>query len=145
MSKMNIFYGASWSIELYPEWVSEQDDPCVSIYHPDGVGALQISPFNKDSKIASHDLRDLASDHITEGMDVDTIQAGEFSGITLASFEDEKFLQCWFVVANKTALFVTYNCDKADSELENDAVKKMIASLRYRSAAITKDDVNCIT
>ncbi len=126
MSKMNIFYGASWSIELYPEWVSEQDDPCVSIYHPDGVGALQISPFNKDSKIASHDLRDLASDHITEGMDVDTIQ-------------------CWFVVANKTALFVTYNCDKADSELENDAVKKMIASLRYRSAAITKDDVNCIT
>ncbi len=127
---MNIFEGQSWSIELQDGWVGEHEEDCSTIYHPDGVGALQISAYTKDSEVTDEDLRDHAQDHIQAGAKLAASQFGEFKGYTLAFGVDDEFWQHWYVRAGCTLLFLTYNCAQEDRQRENDVVKTMVASMK---------------
>lgn len=127
---MNTFEGQSWSIELQSGWVGEHDEDCSTIYHPDGVGALQISAYTKDSEVTNEDLKEQAQDHVEAGAKLAESESGDFQGYTLAYGVDGEFWQHWYVCAGCTLLFITYNSDPEDREKEIDIVKKMVASMK---------------
>lgn len=126
---MSIFQETSWAINLLPEWIGEHDEDCSTIYHPEGVGALQISAFSKDGKVTDEDLKDFSKDHIEAGAKLSESNLGDFKGFTLAFGVDDEFWQHWYVAKENTALFITYNCEVVDSEVEIDNIKTMVASL----------------
>lgn len=117
-------------MELLGGWVGEHDEDCSTIYHPNGVGALQVSSYSKDNEITESDLKDLAQDHIESGAQLAAASSGDFNGFTLAFGVDGKFWQYWYVSNKSTALLITYNCNEADIDLEKDIVKSIVASLK---------------
>ena len=127
---MSIFQGTSWIINLLPDWTGEHDEDCSTIYHPEGVGALQISAFSKDGKVTDEDLKDFAQDHIEAGAKLSESNSGDFKGFTLVFVVDNEFWQHWYVAKGNTALFITYNCEAVDREVEIDKIKTMVASLK---------------
>ena len=126
---MGTFKGISWGIELLPEWEGEHDEDCTTIYHPNGVGALQISAYSKDSEVTEEDLKDLANEHIEAEAKLSPANSGEFKGFTCAFGVENEFWQYWYVSSGNTALLITYNCEAQDREYEIDKIKGMVASL----------------
>ena len=127
---MSIFQGISWKVTLLPEWIGKHDEECSTIYHPNGVGALQISSYSKNCDVTDSDLRDLAHEHIESGAKLAEADSGEFRGFTLAFGVDGEFWQYWYIANGSIALLVTYNCNEADLGPERDQVKKIVASLQ---------------
>lgn len=127
---MSSFKGNCWEVELLPEWVGEHAEDCATIYHPDGVGALQISSYSKNDSVTEADLKDLAQEHIDFGAKLGKAEAGAFEGLTFAFGSDGEFWQFWYVAKGNIALLITYNCNEADLGPEREHAKSIVASLR---------------
>lgn len=126
---MSKFHGTYWIIELLPDWVGEREEDCSTLYDPEGVGVLQISGYTKDSEVTVEDLKDLAQEKIEAGVQLSESISGDFKGLTGIFDEEGQYWQYWYVSHKKTALFITYNCEVADREVEMDDIKIMVASL----------------
>jgi len=126
---MTKFHGSSWTIDLLPEWTGEHDEECSTIYHPNGVGALQISAYSKGGAVTAEDLEDLALEHIEAGAKPVEANTGQFKGFSLAFGVDGEFWQYWYARHGSTALLVTYNCEEADRNREIGEIKEMVATL----------------
>ncbi len=126
---MNHFYGRSWRISLLRGWIGEDEEACSLIYHPEGVGALQISSYTKDGTVTEVDLKDLAQDHLDAGARLAPAKAGDFKGFTLKFGSNGKTWQVWYVANGPNALMITYNCQEEDNEIEIGSVKDMISTL----------------
>ena len=125
-----MFQGKSWQVQLLPEWIGEHDEECSTIYHPNGVGALQISSYVKNGEVTESDLKNLAQGHIESGARLVEASSGEFHGFTLAFGVDGEFWQYWYIAKENIALLVTYNCNEIDLGPEREQVKEIVASLK---------------
>ena len=104
------------------------------MYHPDGVGALQISTYSKNEPITESDLKNLAQEHIESGAKLGEADAGAFRGFTFALGINGEFWQFWYVSKDNIALLITYNCNEADLGPERAHAKSIVGSLK---AALT--------
>lgn len=122
----------TWQAILPDGWESQRDDNCVTLYHPDGVGALQISAAFKYFLVTDEDLRDFASEHLQAGAKIRELTCGEFAGFTLAFGVDDAYWRHWYLRRDNQMLFVTYNCPRDDRGTEDEPVSQILASLRHR-------------
>jgi hypothetical protein len=127
---MTSFQGNSWEVTLPPDWIGEHSEECSTIYHPDGVGALQISSYSKNEPVTETDLKSLAQEHIESGANLGEAEAGAFRGFTFALGVDGEFWQFWYVSKDNAALLITYNCSETDLGPERDHAKSIVASLK---------------
>ena len=127
---MSRFQGNSWGVELPPDWIGEHTEDCSTMYHPDGVGALQISSYTKNDTGTDSDLKGLAQEHIDSGAKLGNAEAGVFDGYTFAFGIDGEFWQYWYVARGNVALLITYNCNEADLGPEREHAKTIVASLK---------------
>lgn len=115
-----------------PGWEAETDEYCTTVCHPAGVGALQISSFQKqDGTLISRDdllqatqLSEEIIPHLAEQT------WGAFHRFQLVYSEDETFWRRWWLSSGSTLAFVTYNGGLQDSEVELEPVNKMLSTLR---------------
>ena len=126
---MTKYKNQNWSIELADGWVGELEEDIHIIYHPNGVGALQISAFIKDSPITNEDLIE------NTGLDDEGISHlnknkwGQFEGYELNYSDGENFLRKWWLVKGNTFLLLTYNCETQDKDQELNDINRMVSSL----------------
>jgi|MudIll2142460700_1097286.scaffolds.fasta_scaffold860888_1 hypothetical protein len=126
-----VTYG-TLELDPAPGWEAETDEYCATVCHPDGVGALQLSSFQKqDGTLISRDdllkatqLSEETIPHLAEQV------WGDFHGFQLVYSEEETFWRRWWLSNGSTLAFVTYNCGLQDSEVELEPVNKMLATLR---------------
>jgi hypothetical protein len=131
---METVSGEWWELDLVISWEIEVDDCCVTLTRPDGVGALQLSGYQKRDKtcVDRNDLL-LASKVPPDRHPFLAEQDwGEFHGFQLVYAENETFWRRWWLANGTTFLFITYNCPKADMETELDPVNSMLGSLRVK-------------
>ena len=126
--------GTGWSLALISPWLAGDDGDCVSIAHPDGLGALQISAARKNTMVTDDDLAEFAADHLDAGAKAIPITLGDFSGLAIPYGVDGTHWRQWFLRHGPVALLVTYNCAEADRGIEDADVDRMLASLRGRSS-----------
>lgn len=126
---MNQFHGKSWRVNLLSGWAGEHEKECAVIFHPEGVGALQVSSYSKNGMVTQDDLKGLAQEHIDAGAKLAEAEAGDFKGFTLAFGLEGEFWQLWYVGHGSTALFITYNCQEADHGAELESIKSIISTL----------------
>lgn len=131
---MKLFEGKSWSISLLPGWIGEHEEECSTIYHPEGVGALQISAYTKVTPVTDEDLREFTEEHIEAGAKLSPVQAGEFTGHTIAFGIDGTFWQYWYLRNASTMLLVTYHCDEDERNHELEQIKSMVTTLAARQS-----------
>jgi len=121
----------SWTLDLAPGWVAEPEEQCVTITHPDGVGALQVSahrrkgsPLSREDILEATELEPEALKHLAEQ------KWGAFRGFQLVYSDGEAFWRKWWLANGNVLLFVTYNCEMAHEDDELGAVNAMVQSLR---------------
>lgn len=121
-----------WEIELADGWEVQSVDECVTICHPDGVGALQVSGYTKRTTgevtrgdlLAATKLDAVVQEHLGEQT------WGEFRGFQLVYGQGPHFWRKWWLSNENVLLFVTYNCDRKHEDLELQDVNQMVGSLR---------------
>jgi hypothetical protein len=103
----------------------------VAIYHPDGVGALQISSYRKQrGEVSELDLREMAGGLSSDGDGFCPASAGEFVGMCCEFVSDGQHWRRWFVARGPVALHITYNCQVGEWDREREAVNRVLASLK---------------
>jgi hypothetical protein len=123
----------SWSIEVSKGWVAQKDEECISMFHPDGVGSLQISDYqNKHGKGRPDDLAGFIADEKLDDAIPLPVIAGEFSGLTISSGRDGRFMKKWFLLNDSLMLYVTYNCKQEDSNNEVVFIESMLQTLKSK-------------
>ena len=118
-----------WSVNLPTLWEAEASDGTDILYDKEGIGELVISTFYQEDGIDDEQLEDLASEHIDADGIVEDVDLGSFSGFVI-SYTDEGEYWCeWYLKSEKVLLFVSYNCDESNEEVDEDVVESILASL----------------
>jgi len=124
---------SSWELALPDRWEWQRDDECVTLYDPEGVGALQVSAATKNSVVTDEDLRGFASEHIEAGAKIRELACGDFSGFMLAFGTTDAYWRHWYLSEGREMLFVTYNCSPNDRGIEDQPIAEILGSLRLRA------------
>lgn len=133
---VTIFAGPGWSIELAPGWEAEEEEDCISVFHPDGVGTLQISTAHKeDEDVTADELDDLAQDCAPPGVKLQPLKLQSWKGVGGDFIDDEDAWRVWCVRRGSYALFITYDCPVAESGSEDAAVDAMLTTLVVSTGA----------
>lgn len=87
----------------------------------------------RDRLAAAETLREVKG-QCPEDIDIQKVQCGDFHG-HLGEYVDwhtNIFWKKWFVACKQDLLFITYNCDHGEKELEAEMVSALLATLRSK-------------
>lgn len=125
------YKSAWWSLELPAAWNIEEAQDCVSFISENEVGALQISAYRRKGKdVTNDDLLHFAEDELIEGVELQNITCGEFTGIGITYLVDDDYRRKWWLWSGSLLLYVTYNCSAEKRFVEMDTVDRMMTSLK---------------
>jgi hypothetical protein len=121
-----------WSIKLPDAWKAEKKGYCVTFRTENGVGLLQIITCRLDSKsVTYHDLQGSTEDKLVEGVELQNIKCGEFTGMGISYLVDGDYWRKWWLWRDSVLLYATYNCLAQEHLVEMDVVDQMMNSLKY--------------
>ena len=130
---MKTFTDAYWQIEIPDDWEAEQDADCVSIFHDESFGILQISAEQFDDEVTFETLLELADEHIEAGAELEELQFGPFKGFTLEYSIEDEYWREWYLQYDRFFLYITYNCRLEDESNEDDIIDTILASLKINT------------
>ncbi|MEW6307148.1 MAG: hypothetical protein AB1705_27100 [Verrucomicrobiota bacterium] len=118
------YESTDWALEIPDGWHHEEGDSCVAFYHPDGVGAFQVSSYRKDDVVTDDDLLEFAGD-----VPLAAVSFGLLRGFRTQFSEGHKFWTKWWLRAGRQMIHATYNCSLSDHGFEDAEVRAMLESL----------------
>lgn len=122
-----------WKIKYPADWPVEKHDDTISFVADNGVGALQISAYLKDGKVTDDDLKELIEDEIPPDSKPVTFELEDFRGLAAEFRFAGHFWRMWLLTKEKLLLYITYNCEFTDREVERELADKMINSLKWQN------------
>jgi hypothetical protein len=125
----NSFRDANTGVRfIYPlNWETEIDGRILSVFNPEGVGALQFSIYeSSEERVNAQDY--LRS--ILKRQQINTTVVGE-KNIAVTTFinTDGKYWKYWLLHKNSHIIFATYNCEEEDAEKEIKEIDEIVLSL----------------
>ena len=130
---MKLYTDSYWQITIPDDWIVESDPDCVSVYHEDSFGVLQISAEQFEEDISFETLQEFAEEHIDAGADPEEVGYGVFEGFTLDYDVDNEYWREWYLKYDRLFVFVTYNCSLEDESNEDDIIDTILDSLRINT------------
>ena len=130
---MKTYIDVNWQINIPDDWQAEQDPDCVSIFHDESFGILQISAEQFDDELDLETLQDFADEHIEAGAELEEIELGPFNGFTLDYSIDNEYWQEWYLMYDRLFIFITYNCQLEDESSEDDIIETILATIKINS------------
>ena len=128
---MNTYSSQNWQIDLPESWIGEFDDDIHLIYDPDGVGAIQISAYIKPGgKITEDELLERTGLDEKSYRHLSKNDWGHFHGYQLVYREDEIFWRKWWLMKDNLFIFITYNCEIPDKDIEFKAINAIVNTLK---------------
>ena len=120
-----------WSVELPDHWKANKEEDCVTFTSEDEVGALQIITYRREGRdVTNDDLLHFAEDELIEGVELQSISCGEFTGMGVSYLVDGNYWRKWWLWQGSLLLYVTYNCSAEDRLVEQEVVSQMMNSLK---------------
>jgi hypothetical protein len=143
---MTVYEKKGWFRLTLPDgWEVDEEETPVAIYHPDGVGALQVTaetprPLPPGGRI---DVFLMLRAFLKQtGVDFDETLAVRSTerGLDRAFYEyaaespeeGEVLWRSWMVTNHDLVVFLTYACREEDKDLERAAVDAIVGSLELR-------------
>ena len=130
---MKTFIDVNWQVDIPDDWQAEQDPDCVSIFHDDSFGILQVSAEQFEEDITLDTLQDIAEEHVDAGAELEELQLGSFGGFTLNYSIDNEYWREWYLMYDRLFIFITYNCQLEDESNEDDIVDTILSTLKINS------------
>ena len=129
---MNEFHTDLWKAQIPDGWVGEEDEDGVLLYHPDGVGEVQVTVSEKeDGLVDEEDLEYFAADLLEDDLENRIVRVGEFQGLLFEYEEEDSWWREWYLAYDELFFYVTYNCDLADKHVEDHAVQDILKSISF--------------
>ncbi len=119
-----------WSLNIPTLWDAEFEDETDIIYDQAGIGELVISTLYQDEGISDEQLEAMASEHVDSDAIIDDVVLGDLSGITVSFEQGDEYWSEWYLRSEKLLLFITYNCDLKNADVDEDVVESILESLR---------------
>jgi len=120
----------TWSVDLPDNWRVEENDECLTLYDPDGVGALQVSSYFKESgEVTIEDLIDFAEVGSPEKIDLPFLK-----GIFKKAIEGGNVFLSWWLCSANHLIYATYICGTEYEAIETKEREHIIQSLRSHYA-----------
>ena len=133
---MQTFAHDNWQLRLPDDWDHEVEDNIVTLYHPDGVGALILSSPPTDGNVSRDDLLFFTSEQLEQGIEPTDVKVGDFRGIELIYEDgDGNYWREWFLSADEIMLQISYTCPVGREEKEEGMIDVILATLRKPAAA----------
>jgi len=130
---MKTFTDSYWQITIPDDWQAERDPDCVSVFHDDSFGILQISAEEFDDEVTAETLEELAAEHIDAGAELEEVQLGPFAGFSLDYSIEDEYWREWYLCYDRLFIYVTYNCQLEDESNEDDIIDAILESLKLNS------------
>jgi len=127
---MKTYETETWSINLPDDWEEEHDDEGVTLFNPEGSGALEISAVERDEPVDDGFLEYMAVEHLEAGAEPDEVEYGDFEGLEFSYDDDGNYWREWYLRADNLMLYVTYHCPVADEGREDDEVDAILETLQ---------------
>ncbi len=109
-------------------WEIETDENIVSLFNTDnGVGALQFS-FYQVGDIDSIDLKKELFEYLSdkyENITVTLVNSCAYSNVTSGN----RHWKYWLLKKKKEVIFISYNCNENDRNLEGQIVDNIVKSI----------------
>jgi len=119
----------NWHLNLESNWQAEDSDECMTLFRPDGAGALQISAAIKDDgEVSEEELNEFIADCLGTG-EFPRVRLGAFLGRCTEYVAEETYWLKWCVSTGRLVLFVTYTCGFRDKDQERSDVGAMLSTL----------------
>ena len=129
----------SFEIESPDGWVhSIENGPVadwenvISLSHPDGSGILKLLSHNAPAAVSESVLRNMTNLELS--IPLAWQSWGNYSGYHYTYSEGGSYYRQWWLVHEKTILFVTYQCDLGSKDIETVAVDKIVRSIAVQKA-----------
>ena len=126
-------------VELSSGWVHSIEDVApagsefgnrISIRRPDGIGVLRLQAYTAPAPISDEVLRRLTN--VPDSVPLVKGQWGDFSGYRHDYVEGDLFHRAWWLVHDENAVFINYQCDADQRQIEIDQVEEIVRSLISR-------------
>jgi len=118
-----------WSVNVPTLWGAEHADGSDILYDKAGVGELVFSTIFQTDGITDEQLEELASEHIDADAVFEDVNPGDFSGFAVSYLKGEEYWSEWFLRTDNCLLFISYNCDEGNEEVDEDVVESILESL----------------
>jgi len=119
---------SAWSIDILPEWENEDDPECLTIYHPNGVGALQLSSAKKQEGSVTQEDLDFHTKQ--EWGNPSKCTFGDFAGQAYKFVSEDSFWFWWILANGSVLLRASYNCEIQDKNVEIEEINNMLKTLK---------------
>jgi hypothetical protein len=81
-----------WSVDMPKGWTYQEAGHSVAFFNPEGVGAFNVSAYQKSAPVSDLDLRELA-----DSAQLSEVNAGNASGFACRLVQSNEFLMKWWL------------------------------------------------
>ena len=126
------------SLEVPSGWEWQEDEETISIFDPDGVGAVQISFAKAEDSSSSIEPEDFTAYFAKDVgfLDVSPVKT-ELGGLCASYFEgvdqdsEPSLWRVWSAGRNGRVATISYTCAESDRGAEKDHIDGMLDSLSW--------------
>ncbi len=118
------------SIKRGPQAHNEWGD-LINIHHPNGNGILKMQFYSTPNLVSKDRLRNMTN--VEWSTPLIWQNWGDYSGYQHDYLESGSFYRQWWLVNERTLLFITYSCNPESKDIESDEIDKLVNSIRART------------
>lgn len=124
--KITVADGWVHSLERGPQTQSEEVE-LIAIYHPDRPGILRIRHIDAPDDVSDLVLRNMTN--VDLSIPLTSRNWGDFVGYQYDYSESGVFYRQWWLVNERTVVFIVYQNIAESSEKEIDEINKIVSSM----------------
>jgi len=117
----------SFGIEVADSWVQKEVGELVSFHHPNGDGVLKIQSYSAPSVVDKERLRNLTN--VDRSTPLAWQDWGGFSGYQYDYSERGSFFRQWWLVNQRTIIFVVYESSVELQETDIGEIDRIVNSM----------------
>ena len=122
--------GWTHSLERGPEAHSEFGE-LVSVYHPNGIGILKMQTFSSPDFVRKEVLRNMTN--VDSSTPLSWQNWGDYSGYQHDYSEGGSFKRQWWLVHERTIIFIGYDSNTQIGHVEIDEINKIVNSIKVNT------------
>jgi hypothetical protein len=117
----------SFGIEVEDGWVQKEAGELISFFHPNGYGVLKIQSYSAPNLVTKEILRNMTN--VDWSMPLTWQDWGDFSGYQYDYAEHGSFYRQWWLVNQRTIIFVVYESSVELEETDIHEISRIVNSM----------------
>lgn len=104
----------------------------INIYHPNGNGVLRIQSYSAPNVVNRGMLRSMTN--VDSAITLDWQKWGDYFGFLYDYSEGDSFYRQWWLVNERTIIFIVYDSSVESNEIEIEEINKIVNSITVNNS-----------